>query len=142
MANDTDPVLLDTSVWIDALRGRTPAVVACVRRLLNDDRAVTCGPVIYEIHRGLRHGERDEVLSLFQAMHRITFEESDWEDAGTLDASLRSRGKSLPPMDVLVACLCLRLKLKLFSLDEHFKQVPGIVLYHEGAGERSMRPQR
>lgn len=54
MANDTDPVLLGTSVWIDALRGRTAAVVARVRRLLNDDRAVTCGPVIYEIHRGLR----------------------------------------------------------------------------------------
>ncbi|MBI2841112.1 MAG: PIN domain-containing protein [Acidobacteria bacterium] len=142
MAGDTDQVLLDTSVWIDALRGRTPAVVACVQRLLNDDRVATCGPVIYEIHRGLRSGERDEVLSLFRALHRITFEESDWEDAGTLDASLRSRGRSLPPMEVLLACLCLRHKVKLFSLDVHFTQVPGIVLYHEGTGARSVRPDK
>lgn len=128
MAGGVERVLVDTSAWIDALRGRTPAVVSGMRRLLSEDQVVTCGPVIYEIYRGLRAGERQGVLPLFEALPRIAFEERDWERAGTLDASLRARGRSLPPIDVLIACLCLRHRVALFTLDEHFGHVPGLAL--------------
>jgi len=121
-----EPVLIDTSVWIDALRGRTPWVAASVRKLLEDDLAATCGPVLFEIRRGLKPPERKKVLPLFAALHRLPFDESDWESAGELDASLRKAGHSLPSMDVLIARLCLRDKAALFTLDEHFKQVPGL----------------
>ena len=49
MADNSESILLDTSVWIDALRGKTPHIVAATNALLNDDRILICGPVIFEI---------------------------------------------------------------------------------------------
>lgn len=58
MTGSNEAVLLDTSVWIDAMRGATPEIVALTRELLSKDRILTCAPVIFEINRGLRLPER------------------------------------------------------------------------------------
>ncbi|MEE8429620.1 MAG: PIN domain-containing protein [Candidatus Desulfatibia sp.] len=124
-----ESVLLDTSIWIDALRGKTPNIVALTQGLLNDDRALTCGPVIFEIKRGLRSPERKKILPLFDALIRLSFDEAMWDAAGDLDASLRKKGVTIPPMDVLIAQICLHHKVALFTLDEHFRLVPGLQVF-------------
>ena len=124
-----ESVLLDTSIWVDALRGKTPNIVALTQGLLNDDRALTCGPVIFEIKRGLRSPERKKILPLFDALIRLSFDEAIWDAAGDLDASLRKKGVTIPPMDVLIAQICLHHKVVLFSLDEHFRSVPGLQVF-------------
>jgi tRNA(fMet)-specific endonuclease VapC len=124
-----ESVLLDTSIWIDALRGKTPNIVALTQGLLNDDRALTCGPVIFEIKRGLRSPERKKILPLFDALIRLSFDEAIWDAAGDLDASLRKKGVKIPPMDVLIAQICLHHKVVLFTLDEHFRSVPGLQVF-------------
>ena len=124
-----ESVLLDTSIWIDALRGKTPNIVALTQGLLNDDRALTCGPVIFEIKRGLRSPERKKILPLFDALIRLSFDEAMWNAAGDLDASLRKKGVTIPPMDVLIAQICLHHKVALFTLDEHFRLVPGLQVF-------------
>jgi predicted nucleic acid-binding protein len=124
-----ESVLLDTSIWIDALRGKTPNIVALTQGLLNDDRALTCGPVIFEIKRGLRSPERKKILPLFDALIRLSFDEAMWDAAGDLDASLRKKGVTIPPMDVLIARICLHHKVALFTLDEHFRLVPGLQVF-------------
>ena len=124
-----ESVLLDTSIWIDALRGKTPNIVALTQGLLNDDRALTCGPVIFEIKRGLRLPERKKILPLFDALIRLSFDEAILDAAGDLDASLRKKGVTIPPMDVLIAQICLHHKVVLFSLDEHFRSVPGLQVF-------------
>ncbi len=124
-----ESVLLDTSIWIDALRGKTPNIVALTQGLLNDDRALTCGPVIFEIKRGLRSPERKKILPLFDALIRLSFDEAIWDAGGDLDASLRKKGVTIPPMDVLIAQICLHHKVVLFTLDEHFRSVPGLQVF-------------
>ena len=129
MKPNMESVLLDTSVWIDALRGKTPNIVALTQRLLNDDRALTCGPVIFEIKRGLRSPERKKILPLFDALIRLSFDEVMWDAAGDLDASLRKKGVTIPSMDVLISQICLHHKVSLFTLDEHFRSVPGLQVF-------------
>jgi len=124
-----ESVLLDTSIWVDALRGKTPNIVALTQGLLNDDRALTCGPVIFELKRGLRSPERKKILPLFDALIRLSFDEAIWDAAGDLDASLRKKGVTIPPMDVLIAQICLHHKVVLFTLDEHFRSVPGLQVF-------------
>jgi len=126
MRAENEPVLIDTSAWIDAFRKKTPWVARLIRKLLDDDRAVTCGPVLFEIRRGLKPGERKKVLPLFDALHRLPFCEGDWSEAGELDAALRRRGQTLPSMDVLIAHLCLKHKTSILTLDKHFELVPRI----------------
>ena len=130
MTGNTESVLLDTSVWIDALRGKTPEIVAKTQRLLNDDRILTCGPVIFEIKRGLRPKERKKVLPLFDALIRLSVDEVVWESAGDLDASLRRKGITVPPMDIIIAQVCLHHNAFLFTLDEHFRSVPRLRLFN------------
>ena len=129
MKPNMESVLLDTSVWIDALRGKTPNIVALTQGLLNDDRVLTCGPVIFEIKRGLRSPERNKILPLFDALIRLSFDEVMWDAGGDLDASLRKKGVTIPPMDVLIAQICLHHKVALFTLDEHFRSVPGLHMF-------------
>jgi len=129
MTGNMESVLLDTSVWIDAFRGKTPDIVAVTQGLLNDDRVLTCGPVIFEINRGLRPPERKKILYLFDALIRLSFDETAWDAAGDLDASLRKKGITIPPMDVIIAQLCLHHKVSLFTLDEHFRSVPGLKVF-------------
>ena len=107
MTGNLDSVLLDTSVWVDAFQGKTPDIVAVVQGLLNDDRILTCGPVIFEIKRGLRPPERKKILPLFNALICLSVDETVWDAAGDLDASLRKKGITIPPMDVIIAQVCL-----------------------------------
>jgi predicted nucleic acid-binding protein len=129
MATNIESVLLDTSVWIDALQGRTPHIVKMTQELLNEDRILTCGPVIFEIKRGLRPPERKKILPLFDALIRLSVDETIWDAGGDLDASLRKKGITIPPMDVIIAQVCLYHKVFLFTLDEHFRSVPRLKIF-------------
>ena len=129
MANNIESVLLDTSVWIDALQGRTPHIVKITQELLNEDRILTCGPVIFEIKRGLRPPEGKKILPLFDALTRLSVDETIWDAGGDLDASLRKKGITIPPMDVIIAQVCLHHKVFLFTLDEHFRSVPRLKIF-------------
>ncbi len=137
MAAEVGLVLIDTSAWIDAFREKTDWVAPLIRRLLDEDRAVICGPVLFEIRRGLRPAERKRVLPLFDALHRLPFEETDWEKAGDLDASLRKKGITLPSMDLLISHLCLKHKIAILTLDKHFKSIPGLRLNNEHLNKAS-----
>jgi len=66
---------------------------------------------------------------LFDALARLSFQEAIWESAGDLDAALRLKSISIPPMDVLIAQVCLYYKVPLFTLDEHFNSIPGLKLF-------------
>lgn len=129
MRRDTEPVLLDTSVWIEALRGGSPDLVGVTQGLLRDDRVLICGPVLFEINRGLRPSERKRVVALLDALVRLPVGESIWDAAGHLDASLRDRGITIPPMDVIIAQTCLHHNVILFTLDEHFRSIPGLNMF-------------
>ena len=129
MVTNIESVLLDTSVWIDALQGRTPHIVKMTQELLNEDRILTCGPVIFEIKRGLRPPERKKILPLFDALIPLSVDETIWDAGGDLDASLRKKGITIPPMDVIIAQVCLHHKVFLFTLDEHFRSVPRLKIF-------------
>ena len=126
MAGNMAPVLLDTSVWIDAFRGKTPHIVEATQGLLKDDCILICGPVLFEIKRGLRPPDRKKILPLLDALIRLSVDETVWDAAGDLDASLRKKGITIPPMDVIIAQVCLHHKVSLFTLDEHFNSIPGL----------------
>jgi len=129
MSANSELILLDTSVWIDALLGKTPHIVAVTQALLNDDRILICGPIIFEIKRGLRPPYRKKILPLLDALIRLSVDETVWDNAGDLDASLRKKGITIPPMDVIIAQVCLHHKVALFTLDEHFQSVPKLKIF-------------
>jgi len=53
---------------------------------------------------------------LFDALIRLSVDETVWDAAGDLDASLRKKGITIPPMDVIIAQVCLHHKVSIYYL--------------------------
>jgi len=124
----TGDVLVDTSAWIEALRGKEIRLKETVDRLLDEERVVFCGIIELELRQGFRPEESDRCLPLLDVLPYIEVERQDWRAGGELLAGLRSRGKTIPATDALIAALCLRHDLMLLTLDKHFQNIPKLNL--------------
>jgi predicted nucleic acid-binding protein len=120
--------MIDSSVWVDAFRKITPAVGRALADLLNHDLALTCGPVLLELKQGVRIHEHRRVIPLLNGIKRLPTLEADWDDSAQLGASLRRKGINLRSMDLLIAQICLRSQIPLFTLDKDFHDIPNLQL--------------
>ena len=131
-------VLVDSSVWIEALRrrGRLDAKLA-VQGLLDAYEAQWCTPVRLEVMGGARPEERGRLGHHFSTIPYRICTEQDLDRALALAWKLRDHGLSIPWLDVVVAALALHDGSRLYTLDDHFARVAEIVplrLYEPGYG--------
>ena len=118
--------MVDTSVWVDFFRGKTPAV-ALIHDLARAHAAVICGQIVQETIQGARTETEVEFLRTQMALwHHEAEQPEDFHRAATLYARLRWKGVAVPPGDCLIAAVALRLELPLLSSDAHFAQIPGL----------------
>ena len=118
-------VLVDTSAWIAFFRGSEPGATA-VAELIDDRRALRCGPVELELRRGLRRSEAHDVLALWTGLQALETDGLDFTSAGDLLRDLRARGIAMPSIDGLIAALAIRHAVPLLAFDRHFDGVPGL----------------
>jgi predicted nucleic acid-binding protein len=95
-------VLLDTTVLIDALRGKPAAGRLRELRSLGA-LAYTCAINVEEIFRGLRPGEERAVSSLFDGLRLAPLGRPEGEQAGAWRRDFAARGVTLAQADCLVA---------------------------------------
>lgn len=125
----TDGVIVDTSVLIDFLKGVEPYTGA-VENLITGKRILTTGIIMAELLQGIRNSkEEDHVAGLIEGIPVIELTTDLWVKAGKLSCSLRRKGVNLPLTDIAIATLSIELNLSIFTLDKHFEQIPGVVLY-------------
>jgi predicted nucleic acid-binding protein len=117
--------LVDTTVWIDLLRGRETAPVRALRRLLVEGQAVTAPLIVQEVLQGASSPGnllrlRDHFLSLPSvepAAGGLTH-----ADAGDLYARCRWQGFTpRSPHDCLIAQLAIEHDLPLLHNDRDFE---------------------
>ena len=135
----TDPmVLVDSSVWIEALRKRGSLVVKlAVESLLEAYEAQWCSPVRQEVLGGARLEERRHLSFYFSVVPYRPCVESDWERAIALAWKIRDHGLTVPWLDVLIASIALHDNVRLYALDHHFirlSEITGLRLYQPGYG--------
>ena len=95
-------LLLDSTVLIDALRGRPAAArVAGLRRL--DVEPWVCVISVEEIWRGLRPGEESIAHRLFRGLRLAPLGVAEGQRAGTWRQAFAERGKTLHQADCLIA---------------------------------------
>ena len=95
-------LLLDSTVLIDALRGRPAAArVAGLRRL--GVEPWVCAISVEEIWRGLRSGEKSIAQRLFQGLRLAPLGVSEGWRAGTWRREFAQRGVTLHQADCLIA---------------------------------------
>ena len=123
-------VVVDTSVWVDFLRGGRSRNAAAVEDLVRSGRAVTCGIVLAELLAGVKSDEQREQLSdALAGLDYVEMQEQTWRRAAELAAGLRSKGRTLPMSDLIVAAFALENDLSVFTRDNHFHHIPGLHLH-------------
>jgi predicted nucleic acid-binding protein len=96
------PVLLDTTVLVDALRGRSAAERL---RGLRQSKQIPwiCAVNVEEVMRGIREPERDATLRLLRGMHLAPLGREQGTRAGDWRREFAARGITLSQADCLIA---------------------------------------
>jgi len=123
-------VIIDTSVWVDYLRGTQNARTDALDRLLETGEAAICGVIEAELVAGLRNRtEREELVSLLDGCDYLEVSRADWRRAGELAGQLKDRGRTLPLSDLIIAALAIDRGCALLTSDSHFTHIPGARLF-------------
>ncbi len=132
-------VLVDSSVWIEALRrdGRLDVKLA-LENLLEEYEASWCGPVKLEVLGGARQQERKALEEQFSCIPYFPMTDAAWDAAKNLAWRLRDRGCTAPWNDILIASLSVKAECRIYAVDKHFNLMyeagAGICLYEPGYG--------
>jgi predicted nucleic acid-binding protein len=114
--------LIDTSVWIFALRRNAPE--AMKRRLggfLDLDIVATCGLVELELLGGTNSiAEYERLRSRLTGLHQLPIDAVDWASAARLASDLRRSGVTVPFTNALLAALAQRHGATLVHADRDF----------------------
>ncbi|HKI13396.1 MAG TPA: type II toxin-antitoxin system VapC family toxin [Candidatus Acidoferrum sp.] len=106
-------VLLDTSVIIDALRGKMDRRNLLLKLSENGCILACCAINVAEVYAGARPDEEQDTLKFFQGLECI---EIDWEvaqRAGALKYEWARKGKTIDLPDVIIAAAALAFDLTL-----------------------------
>ncbi|MFB3922159.1 MAG: PIN domain-containing protein [Terriglobia bacterium] len=123
-------VLVDTSVWIEYLQHANPAVETGMDELLLAGEVATTGLVLAELRRGCRTPAQTKVV--LQAMEPLDYLEATraaWLHAGEIAMEGAIRGYRLELGDCLLAAISIQADCALFTLDQDFRRIPGVVFY-------------
>ena len=117
-------ILIDTSAWIDFLRGRAGALGDAVERALSDDTALMCGVVIAELLQGAKgEKEKQQLGFLFANVECLPVLPDDWHSAGRALQALRLSGITLPLSDAIIAAVAQRHGVSILTADAHFQHL-------------------
>lgn len=116
-------VLIDTSVWIDYFQATESSHAPALESLIRDNnRAMICGIILQEVLQGIRD---DKSYTLTKdRLSRLPYLEIDKDTyASSLYRILRTKGITVPPVDVTLAGLAVQRDIPLYTRDEHFKAI-------------------
>ncbi|TKB70219.1 MAG: PIN domain-containing protein [Nitrospira sp.] len=123
-------VIADTSVWIPFFNRPDSPEKAALDLLIDADEVVLVGVVLAELLQGCRASSERETLSeALLALPYYEVTQSTWSQTGDLSAQLLRKGLTLPLSDLIIAALAIEHHCPVYSLDTHFKKIPGVRLY-------------
>ncbi len=124
-----DRVLIDTSIWIEFFRSASRAGDE-LERLLREDTVWTCGIVAFELLQGVKSGrEKSIIMDTLLNLEYIEMSWSHWQKAADMSIRIKENGLALPLSDLFIASIAVEHDLRVFTLDKHFKKIPGVKLY-------------
>jgi predicted nucleic acid-binding protein len=127
-------VLLDSTVLIDYLRGRSAvARVHGLRR--SGDFPFTTGINVEEVVRGLRPGELGAAQQLFGGLEIMPIRAREGWQAGTWRREFAARGLTLWQADCLIAAAALGVGARLVTGNPKDFPMPELAVEHWPAGE-------
>ena len=117
-----EPVLVDTSAWLFALRKDfLPQIKDRVDLLLKENLVLTSGIIKLELLAGTRsEAEYDRLKARLSALESIETDDSLWEKACEMGFKLRRNGVTVPYTDILISTCAFARGCMVLHADSHF----------------------
>jgi predicted nucleic acid-binding protein len=129
------PVLLDTTVLIDLLRGRTGARRRLERLRTSRDSPYACAVNVEETVRGLRPAEEVHARALFAGLRIAPLGSEEGWRAGEWRREFAARGQTLSQADCLIAAAAASLSARLATGNPKRFPMPDLDVEHWPAGD-------
>jgi predicted nucleic acid-binding protein len=116
--------IIDSSVWVGFFRASSPtALKHQAGKLIEDERAMLCEPVLFELLRATPAAARKNVQAQLELLPFVRTPHRLWRDAAQLGQKCLRRGFVPPAMDLLIAQVCLDHNLELVTFDQDFAEI-------------------
>ena len=116
--------IVDSSIWVDFFRAASPiALKRQVVKLIDDQAAMICEPVLFELLRAAPAAARKKVAVHLELLPIASTHHGLWRDAVQLGQKCIGRSLLPPAMDLLIAQVCLHHDLELVTFDQHFVDI-------------------
>jgi len=119
-------VLVDTSVWSIALRRNNLEakffnIVDELTELIEENRAVLCGPIIQELLSGIKSAAQfNKLKTHLKPYDELTIGYDDYVTAAQLFNKCRTKGVQGSHIDFLICAIAMRQRIPLFTVDQDF----------------------
>ncbi|MEI7728846.1 MAG: PIN domain-containing protein [Verrucomicrobiota bacterium] len=113
--------LVDTSSWVEYLRGRESEASDRVEALVLSGEAAWCDITLVELWHGVRGAkEKRELSEVENEIDRIPVDAAVWRLASKLAFRCREKGITAPISDIVIAACAATHSLELEYCDKHF----------------------
>lgn len=126
------PVIVDSAVYIDALRAGEDIRQSLLPWLANG-LLFNCGVIRAEVLRGFKNRRlKDEMTAFFNIVPEVPTNARFWQEVAELAWVLdRTIGGARPLTDIAIARCAMNVDAVLISPDQHFQDIPGLRLKTE-----------
>ncbi|HEY3352413.1 MAG TPA: PIN domain-containing protein [Polyangia bacterium] len=111
---------MDTSVWVDYLRGRDPHVKIALDRLLDEDGVAVAAPVRVELLGGARKDQQPTLRRVLGAVPTFRPTDATWDRMESWALQATAKGHRFGVGDLLIAAIAADQDAPVWSLDSDF----------------------
>ncbi len=119
-------IVVDSSVWIQALRSSDSPEAPELGELLDEDRVALVGPVKLEILLGSSRRQEPRLRRVLSALPCWYPDISTWKQAEDWVAVALRSGHRFGFADLLIASIAYRHEAQIWSLDGDFQRLAGL----------------
>lgn len=118
------PIIIDTSVWIDYLRGKNLPLISDVNSIIRQRLARTLNVIVAELIRGSLHQKEIKIIQqTIASIPQPIFPTDPWSDVGMFCFSLARKGLSCGLIDAYIAHTAIQNHWAIFTLDKDFDRI-------------------
>jgi predicted nucleic acid-binding protein len=119
--------LIDTSLWIDFTRVRSPqSVKQFIAPFVLDPVAHLAEPVTFEVLRSASAAEAIGIVRRFQTLPTLTTPPDLWNQATQFGQACRRKGFTVPAIDLLIAAVAIHHGAELITFDGDFQHIAAV----------------
>ncbi|TLD69486.1 PIN domain nuclease [Phragmitibacter flavus] len=119
--------LIDSSLWVDFTRRKTPpSLKSRIQPWILDTQAAICEPIAFEILRYATLEERPQINAQFATLPLLSTPPRIWRDATRLGQQCRDQRINIGALDLLITAIAIHHDAELVTFDKDYAPLADI----------------